>query len=266
MNVYLFELRNQAGSIAFQTVMLSALLAGLVLGAYPIYTSGEAQVRAALEGFPPEFAAAVGLSVENIFSYGGFYAFGSLYLLLMGAIFAASLGLAVFSREKRSQCMDFLLAKPLGRTNVFIAKLCACITGLVVMNTVYIATALAVHVASGDTTASSQQIVLVSLGMAGTQAVFLACAIGAATFLRRVRSVSGMASLLGFSGFVLAALVSLTEEEALRVISPLQYFDPSPVFSTGSYQVEYVVVALVVIVVLVAVSFVRFRTSDIAAR
>lgn len=266
MNVYTFELQKQAWSIAFQTVVLAGLLAGLMLAVYPVYVGAEEQVKAALSGFPPEFAAAFGLAVENIFSYGGFYAFGNLYLTLVGAIFAATLGLSVFAREKRSQCIDFLLTKPLGRGKTFNAKLLACLSGLIVMNAVFVAVSFAVHAWSGDTQVSSDRIALVSLGMAGTQVVFLALGVFFALFLRRVRSVSGIASMLGMAGFVLMALVNLTEEDALRFVSPLQYFDPTPVFSTGSYDVAYVATAAALTVVLLVVSFVHFCKSDIASR
>ncbi|MEG0301802.1 ABC transporter permease subunit [Gordonibacter sp.] len=266
MNVYLFELRRQVGGIAVQTVVLAGLLALLMLGVYPIYAGAEDQVRSVLQGFPPEFAAAFGLSLDKLFSYGGFYAFGNLYLSLVGAIFAASLALAVFAREKRATCTDFLLTKPLGRTGAFLAKLLACVTGLVVVNAVYVTVAVAVHAASGDTSATAGEVALASLGLAGTQAVFLSLGVLAATLLRRVRSVSGMASVLGFGGFVLSALVNLTEEEALRYVSPLQYFDPSAVFSNGAFDPAYAATAAAVMVVALVVSFVKYRVGDVSSR
>ncbi len=266
MNVYLFELRRQAGGIVVQTAVLAGLLALLMLGVYPIYAGAEDQVRSVLQGFPPEFAAAFGLSLDKLFSYGGFYAFGNLYLSLVGAIFAASLALAVFAREKRSSCTDFLLTKPLGRTKTFLAKLLACASGLVVVNAVYVGVAVVVHAMSGDASASAEEVALASLGLAGTQAVFLSLGVLAATLMRRVRSVSGMASALGFGGFVLSALVNLTEEEALRFVSPLQYFEPSAVFSNGSFDPAYAATGAAVVAVALIVSFVKYRVGDISSR
>ena len=219
-----------------------------------------------LQGFPPEFAAAFGLSLEGLFSYGGFYTFGNLYLSLVGAIFAASLALSVFAREKRSACTDFLLTKPLGRTKVFLAKSLACVTDLVVINVLYVAVSVAVHAASGDTNTSSEEVALASFGLMGTQGVFLSLGVLAATFLRRVRSVSGMASVLGFGGFVMSALVNLTGEEALRYISPLQYFELSTVFATGSFDPKYAAMAVLVVAAALIFSFVKYRVGDVLSR
>ena len=266
MNVYLFELRCQAGGVAVQLTVLVGLLVLLMLGVYPIYAGAEGQVTTVLQGFPPEFAAAFGLSLEGLFSYGGFYTFGNLYLSLVGAIFAASLALSVFAREKRSACTDFLLTKPLGRTKVFLAKLLACVTDLVVINVLYVAVSMAVHAVSGDTSTSSGEVALASLGLMGTQGVFLSLGVLAATFLRRVRSVSGMASVLGFGGFVMSALVNLTGEEALRYVSPLQYFEPSTVFATGSFDPKYAATAVLVVAAALIVSFVKYRVGDVLSR
>lgn len=266
MNVYLFELRRQAGGIVVQAMVLAGLLALLMWGVYPIYAGAENQVMTVLRGFPPEFAAAFGLSLEGLFSYGGFYAFGNLYLSLVGAIFAASLALSVFAREKRSACTEFLLTKPLGRTKVFLAKLLACATGLVVVNVLYVVVSAVVHAISGDTSASPGTVALASLGLMGTQGVFLSLSVLAAMLLRRVRSVSGMASVLGFGGFVMSALVNLTGEEALRYVSPLQYFEPSTVFATGSFDPVYVATAMLVVAAALIVSFVKYRVGDVSSR
>ncbi|MEG0376209.1 MAG: ABC transporter permease subunit [Raoultibacter sp.] len=264
MNVYRFEFKHQALSIIWQTALLAGLLAILMVAVFPVYADAETQVRTVLEGFPPEFAAMFGIAIDSIFSYGGFYTFGFLYLSLVGAIMASSLGLAVFSREKRSQCLDFLLAKPISRTRIFATKLLVCLTGLAVVNVVFVVTAWVVHAVSSDTALSTTQVVLMALALAGTQLVFLALSIAVATFLRRIRSVSGVATAIGFAGFLLTMLPELVDEK-LRFISPLQYFSPSDVIATGSFDGTYGALACGVIAVALIASFVRYRFADVSA-
>lgn len=264
MNVYRFEFKHQALGVVWKTLLLAGLLAALMIVVFPVYADAEAQVRTVLEGFPPEFAAMFGIDISSIFSYGGFYSFGFLYLSLVGAIMAASLGVSVFSREKRSQCLDFLLAKPISRTRIFVTKLLVCLTALAVVNVIFVAAALVVHAISGDMTLSTAQVFLMALALGGTQLVFLALSIGVATFLRRIRSVSGVATAIGFSGFLLTMLPELVDEK-LRVISPLQYFDPSDVFTTGSFDGAYIALAFGIIAVVLMASYVRYRFADVSA-
>jgi len=266
MNVFAFELRQQIRGILLQTVVLSGLLMMFMLGVYPVYLSAQDQVQAMLSGFPSQFATMFGMNVTDIFSYGGFYSFGNLYLVLIGAIMAASLGLTVFTRERRSRCTDFLLTKPLGRTRVFCAKLLTCVTGLLIINLVFVAVSVFLYGETGESSLSVSTVILVALGMAGTQLVFLSLSVLLSVFTSRIRSVSGLATTLGFMGFVMTALVNLTEVQALRYFSPSQYFDPSTVFAGGSYDDGYVMCALAVTVACLAISFVRYRTLDVPTR
>jgi hypothetical protein len=72
--------------------------------------------------------------LDEIFSFGGFYAFCFFYAAVMGAIMASSPGLDLFSREKRAKCTDFLMTKPITRGRLFFAKLLAALTLTVAAN------------------------------------------------------------------------------------------------------------------------------------
>ena len=173
MNVYRFELRREWKNAAVWTAVLLVLLGVLLLSVYPIYYDGRTQVLAALEGFPPQFAAAFGLNIETIFSFGGFYAFSFLYLAVLGAVFASGLGLAVFAREKRAKCDDFLLTKPRPRTALFAAKGLAALTLLVLQNLLYIVLFLAICNATPQAAAPLGNQLAAALALLLTQLVFL---------------------------------------------------------------------------------------------
>ena len=122
MNVFRFELRRAWGGAAVWTLVILGLLGGLIIGALPAFLDSRAGVEAMLGSFPPAFAAAFGLQLDNLFSFGGFYSFGFLYYSLFGSIMVAIIGLDLFSREKREKCMDFLLTKPRTRSRLFSEK------------------------------------------------------------------------------------------------------------------------------------------------
>ena len=92
MNVFRFELRRAWVSAAVWTLVILGLLGGLIIGALPAFLGSRAGVEAMLASFPPAFAAAFGLQMDNLFSFGGFYSFGYLYYSLFGAIMAAGIG------------------------------------------------------------------------------------------------------------------------------------------------------------------------------
>lgn len=263
MNVYLFELRRAWKSAALWTAVLLALLIALIAGFYPAFLNSRAEVERALSNFPPEFAAAFGMQLDNLFSYAGFYTFCFLYLSLLGTIMAASLGLDMFAREKRAKCTDFILTKPRTRGGIFAAKLLSVLTLLAIANVLYVAVSLILCRAYGQE--SMGRAALAALALFFTQLVMLSVAVAAAVFMRRVRSVSANATMIGFGGFLLTALHSLLEDDALRYIAPYKYFSVSLAFFEGRFETPYVLTAAAITLVLLAVSYMNYCRDDVRA-
>ena len=262
MNVYRFELRREWKNAAVWTAVLLVLLCVLMLSVYPIYYDGRTEVLAALEGFPPQFAAAFGLNIDTIFSFGGFYAFSFLYLAVLGAVFASGLGLAVFAREKRAKCDDFLLTKPLPRKALFAAKGLAALTLLILQNLLYVVSFLTICNATPQAAAPLGNQLVAALALLLTQLVFFAAGVCIAVFAKKVRTVSGTAMAVAFGGFLLTVLQSILKEEALRYLSLYQYFDAALAFKTGHFETAMAVTAGVLTVALLAAAFVKYRTGQ----
>ncbi|NLI54268.1 MAG: ABC transporter permease subunit [Clostridiales bacterium] len=265
MNVFRFELRRAWVSAAVWTLVLLALLGGLIAGALPTFLGSRAAVEAMLSNFPPAFAAAFGVQLDNLFSFGGFYAFGFFYYSLFGAIMTAAIGLDLFSREKREKCMDFLLTKPRARGRLFFEKLLAAMTMLLVSNALFIAVSLALYRANAPEPHMMGRALLAAAALLFTEIVIFSVAVFAAVFAKKVRSVSGAATAIGFGGFLLSALQSLLEEEKLRYVTPFKYFDVSKMFFEGKFDTPYVVTAVVLTAALMLAAYLRYTRADIPA-
>lgn len=265
MNVFRFELRRVWITAAVWTIVILALLAGLIVGALPAFMESRAGVEAMLGSFPPAFAAAFGLQLDNLFSFGGFFAFGFLYYSLFGAIMAAVLGLDLFSREKREKCMDFLLTKPRTRSRLFSEKLIAALFLILLSNALFIAESLALYRAYAPVPLVMERALLAASSLCLTELVMFSIAAFAAVFARKVRSVSGAAMAIGFGGFVLSALQSLLEEEKLLYITPFKYFDAAKAFFEGSFEAKYALTGAAVTLVLMFAAYFRYTRADIPA-
>ena len=265
MNVFRFELRRVWLNAAVWTLVILGLLGGLIIGALPAFLDSRAGVEAMLSSFPPAFAAAFGLQLDNLFSFGGFYSFGFLYYSLFGAIMAASIGLDLFSREKREKCMDFLLTKPRSRGRLFGEKMLAALTLLLLSNALFVAESLALYRAYVPAPLEMGHALLAAVSLLCTELVMFAIAVFAAVYARRIRSVSGTATAIGFAGFLLSALNSLLEEEKFRYVTPFKYFDAEKAFLTGSFDTPYAVAGAVVAILLVCAAYLRYTKRDIPA-
>lgn len=244
-------------SVILWTVAIIALLLGLMLGVYPVFMESKADILNVLEGFPPEFSAAFGINIKSMFSFGGFYAFCFSYLSLMGGIMAAALGIDSFSRESRMKCLEFIFTKPVSRSMIFVQKLLANLCLIIAMNTVFMVMVQFIGIKNNT------NMFLPGLSLFFTQLVFLSLGMVYATFAKRVRSVSGMATTFGFVAFIMSALINILEEEALRFVTPLKYFDPTALFVNGSYEFQYAMTGVGIIVIGIAMAYMHFTTSDI---
>ena len=265
MNIFAFEIKAQTKSFAIWTASLLALFLIFTTAFYDAFMNSKAAVQLALDSLPPAFSTMFGVNMDAMFSYGGFFQFISRYLSLVGGMMASAIALSAFAREKRSKCVDFLFSKPVGRGEIFLLKLLSCVALIFAMNLLFISVSILSYLGNGQNSSGLGTLILASLSLFFTQLVFLALGIAYAVFARKVRSISGTATALGFAGFILMALYSLLEEDALRYISPLNYFDPGAVFASGGFEIRYVVTATVVVVACIVLSYLKYSRSDTQA-
>lgn len=266
IHVFLFELRSLVRGFAVTAVALLGVLALFVGGAYPIYRDAKPQVMAILDNFPPQFAAAFGVS-DDIFTFAGFYRFSYLYLALIIAIAASAWGLGSFSRERRAKTADFLLTMPVSRTGMFTAKLLACLTGVAAVGALYVgAVQLVAMVADDGTGVKAGHLAVASLAIPALAVVFLAFGALLGVSLRRVRSVAGIATGLGIMGFATASLPGLTGEDAWRAIAPFLYFSQDTALNEGRFETGWLVAAAALAALCLAASWLLFVRKDVRAQ
>lgn len=243
------------------TVGMVACVSVFMQGMYPIYSDSIDQIMIVMESFPKEFLAAFGFSMD-MFSFAGFYAFSFTYLTLLGVMFSCTVSLQIFAREKRSHCQEFLYAKPMTRQKIFLEKLAAVLCLLVASNVVLVAWAGMVTVLAGENDLLGK-IVLASLSVFCTELLFMAFVILYSVQARKVRTISGAAMAFAFAGFILSALSTLIDKVEMRYIAPFKYFDPYQAVMNGTYEIEYVITAIVIFAAVMAVAATRFFNKDV---
>jgi ABC-type transport system involved in multi-copper enzyme maturation permease subunit len=265
MNVFRFELRRAWVGAAIWTLVMTGLLCGLIVGALPAFMESRAGVENMLANFPPAFAAAFGLQMDNLFSFGGFYSFGFLYFSLFGAIMSAGIGLDLVSREKREKCMDFLLTKPRARNNLFLSKMLAALTLLLISNVLFIGESLLLYRAYAPAPLLPGRALLAASSLLFMELLFFAIGVFFAAFAKKIRSVSGTATAIGFAGFLLSALNSLLEEEKMRYVTPFQYYNAAKAFFDGAFETKYALIGVALTIALMIAAYKRYTRADIPA-
>lgn len=259
MNIYKFEFKTQLRSTITWTICFVILGLAFIKGVYPMYSEGAELIENALANMPEGFVKTFGLDIGTIFSFGGFYGFIFGYMAMVGAIMAVIVSVAIFSREKRGKCMDFVMTKPVSRNKIFWEKFLAGFSILTAMNIVY---GLFLFAIQGDT---DKAFVLSIFSLYFTQMVFFAIGILIGILLKKVRSVSGVGMAVGIVGFALSAIVGLLEKEQLLILAPLKYFDPGAIYLNGGYTTKFVVASIIIFFICMVISYFKYCKSDIDA-
>lgn len=259
----IFELKTEAKSFIIWTISLLFTFIAFMYGIFPTFSDSLDSIKKVLENYPPAFVAAFGFEIDTMFSFSGFYTFTFNYLVLIGAIMAVAISVATFSREKRSKCGDFLLTKPISRRKIFVTKLLSDLSILAATNVIFVCVGMILFASNKDNAISVSTFALCLSSIFFTQLVFLGFGVFFATFSRKVRSVSTTAITFGFGAFFLSALANITNDEKIKLFSPLKYFDPYSLITGDFFEGKYIFMAVVLFVSCIILAFAKYCKSDV---
>lgn len=264
MNMFLHELKAYRKSTIIWTCSLVALVV-FFLSMYPTFSKEVDAFKKLMEGFPEPVRKALGLSVESMSSILGFYSYTFLYLTLCGAIQAMNLGTSIISKEVQGKTADFLLTKPVTRKKIMTSKLIAALTCLLITNVVYllVASIMASIVKTGDY--SYKIFFMLSITLFFVQLMFLSLGVIISVVVSKIKSVLPISLGTVFTFFIIGMFSSTTGDDALRYITPFKYFDTSYIMKNSSYEVSFIIIEIIFIIIAISASYFVYDKKDVHA-
>ncbi|MEQ8154726.1 MAG: ABC transporter permease subunit [Clostridiaceae bacterium] len=263
MNIFRHELKSYRNSIIGWAVSMT-LLAVVYIYIFKGLGSEIENFKAFLNNMPDAVKKAFNILVDSISTLEGFYSFVFSFVILCGAIQAMNLGIAILSKELRDKTADFLMTKPVSRVQIMTSKLMAAFSALVITNVIYLGlTISAAMVIVG--TFNVKIFFLISLTMFFIQLVFMALGILISVIVGKIKSVISISLSTVFGFYILGSLGSIVGEERVRYLSPFRFFDTAYIIEHASYEMSYVVIAIVFMVAAIAGSYSIYLKKDIQA-
>lgn len=220
--------RNRNKAIAWTTVVSSMVL--LYSAFIPtIIKSGDA-IAAVIEAYPKAMLRAFNIEdVAMIVKPLGFHVTESgTMILILGGIFAVSLGANLLLKEERDQTAEFLLAQPLSRRQVWLSKTAASMVYVVGFNAVI--TAVSIAAISGFSPDPIDVGALLSYNTYVLLLTVLLASVGLllSAAVRRGRSMNGVAVAIALGGFFVDSISKIAEAaQAIGYLSPYRFVDTS---------------------------------------
>jgi len=262
MNMFMHELKANRKSTMVWSVSLM-LIAILYLSLYPSFVKDAEQFTKIMEGYPEAIRNALGVNNANFFSLLGFYCFPLAFITLCGAIQAMNLGTSIVNKEVREKTADFLLTKPVTRTQVVTSKLFAALVSIIITDLLYFVTAsfMAYQVKTDDF--SFKLFIMLSLTLFFIQLIFLAIGFIISVVFQKVKSVLTVSLATVFAFYFLGMLSDTAHDEAKRYISPFKYFDTGYIMKHSSFESEFLIAGGIIILIAILLSYFIYTKKDI---
>ncbi len=262
MNMLMHELRQNQKTTIIWTLSLVAG-AALYLSLFPAFANETAALRKILEGYPPDFRKALGITIDSFASISGFYSFIIAFIMLAGSIQAMILGTSIVSKEERGKTAEFLLTKPVHRSQILTAKLVAALILILITNVVYMISVPLLLNAIAGATIALKTFLLLSLTLFFVQLFFLGLGFLISVSAPKIRSVLAVSLTTVFGFYTAGILDSIIGNTAIRYLTPFKYFDFSYIVKNGSYEIRFMVIEVVILILAITTSYYIYMKRDI---
>jgi ABC-2 type transport system permease protein len=264
-NIFKQEFGMHARSVLTWSVALIAVIF-VYVSMFSSLGQDAALLNEMLSRFPKELLTAFGMTGMDLSTILGLFGFAFFFVQVCLAIQAANYGFGLVSVEEREWTADFLLTKPVNRTQILTSKLLAAIAALTISNAVvWIASFVSLNLSKGGQTIPMRPLLLLLASIVVFQLFFLTVGLAISLLVKRVRSVTPYAMGLGFGMYVLSVFGDFLGESALELITPFKHFEPRTIIQNGAWNMPLALISVGVIVVAVAASYVLYNRRDIPA-
>ena len=231
---------------------------------FSTFADQAAVINEAMKNFPAALRAAFGMDRVDLSTVLGYFSFVFVFVQLCLAIQASYYGFGLVSIEESELTADFLLSKPVSRTQVMTSKLLAALTSLLITDLVMWAVSLAaVTLFRGEREYDFATLLLLLLSILVFQLFFLGVGLAVSLLVRRVRNVTPYALGLAFGMYVLNAFSGIFGDVKLELITPFKHFDTTYIVTYAEYNLPLVLLSAAVILVALAASYWLYIRRDI---
>jgi ABC-2 type transport system permease protein len=262
-NIFKREFKMYLRSVVTWSAAIAALIF-VFMALFPSFASQAEIINQALSKFPPQLLAAFGMGGEDLSTVLGFFSFIFLFVQLCLAIQAGGYGFSLVSVEEREWTADFLLTRPVRRTQILTSKLLAALCALTITNAVtWISSFAFISLFGGGRTYSTGALLLLLVSIVAFQLFFLSVGLAVSLLVRRIRSVTPYSMGLGFGMYVLAVFGDMIGGSVFEKITPFKHFSPGYIIQHGAYDLPLVMISLAVIIIALAASYVLYNRRNI---
>lgn len=264
-NLYQKELkRNRKNLITWTAIIVGFTL--MVLSMFPYMEEMGSNMTQLLDKMPEEIKNAMGMDKDTWSSILGFYStYYGIYIVVLISIYTTSTATGIVSKEEKDKTSEFLLSKPITRSNLFLTKMASLFTLVFIVYVVQLLVAAAGAQIFKTSPMNWNAFWIMHINGLFLILLFTSVGVLLSMFVQPKKNFMGIVVGLTFGSYFINALAKATPAANwIGYITPFNYFNfnvHSPDLAVN-YLAAIVTVAISMLLLFVAKR--KFETKDIA--
>jgi ABC-2 type transport system permease protein len=264
-NLFLKEMRRNASSLITWLIVITVLIT-VTMSVYRTFMENQSKITGMLSIIPKGALQFKGISNFNdLLSVLGFYAVNNvIYMMVLGSIFTIVLSSNIVLKEEYEKTGEYLLTRPITRSEIFFSKLAVIGLNVFLLNFV---TALAGFlcmelVKNGPFSITS--FLILSLYTLLLNLMFGSIGLFLSTLVRRAKPITTFAIGIVLIFYFIYTLSKITESiSAIGYLSPFRFVDMNVVNPAYRLDIWHLVYFIGISMFLTGLSYRIYKRKDI---
>jgi ABC-2 type transport system permease protein len=226
-NLFLMEFRRDLLGLIIWMIVITILIS-VTMAIYPVFLENQSKIIGMMNILPTGLLQFKGISnINDLMSAMGFYSVNNIiYMMVLGSIYSIVLSSGILLREEYNKTAEYLLTRPLTRSEIFFSKLAVLFLNVFLLNLVTtLAGLISLEVISKDPF-SIRALLILSLYTFLLNLLFAAVGLWLSTLVRRAKPITTFSIGLVLILYFIFTLSKITAgAEKIGYLTPFKFID-----------------------------------------
>ncbi len=204
----------------------------------------------------------LGVNPEVMTQPIGIFGFLTSFFAIAAGINGMFLGFKAFGKEAIGRSAEFLYTKPYKRSGIFCAKVGAAVLSALITGLSYFAVAMASGYLNVTDSFDFRLFSLIALSFLWVELFFVLLGALIGAIYPKIRTPLLFSSGVVFIFYIFSAFASKIGADIIKFFTPFSWFGASVIVTSGSYDVGYVAVMIILYILLAVSGFSCFVKKD----
>ena len=264
-NLFFMEVRRNLFSLTIWCIVISILISGTLM-VYPTFIDNQSKIMGMMELVPEGALQFKGISdFDDLLSVLGFYSVNNIiYMMVLGSIFAIVLSSNILLKEEYNKTAEYLLTRPLTRSEIFISKLAVLLLFILLLNLVTAATGyISMALVQKDDFSTRAFLILSSYTLL-LNILFGAIGLFMSTLVKRPKPITTFSIGLVLIFYFIFTISKITDNVSkIGYISPFKYVNVNATDPAYKLDIWHIIYFTGISLLLIRLSCLFYKRKDI---